>query len=113
MALRMNIATVTGPTPPGTGVTQLATHGDRTCAVHGGELYCWGDGDTGSTVPMLTGVTRVALGDSHQCVSTATAVQCWGDSYYGQCGTGSLSTVGVPTAVMNINSGATMLASAQ
>src|ERR1041385_6175286 len=25
MALRMNIATVTGPTPPGTGVTQLAT----------------------------------------------------------------------------------------
>src|SRR2546423_1148693 len=24
MALRMNIATVTGPTPPGTGVTQLA-----------------------------------------------------------------------------------------
>jgi hypothetical protein len=25
IALRMNIATVTGPTPPGTGVTQLAT----------------------------------------------------------------------------------------
>jgi len=25
MALRMNMATVTGPTPPGTGVTQLAT----------------------------------------------------------------------------------------
>ena len=26
MALRMNMATVTGPTPPGTGVTQLATY---------------------------------------------------------------------------------------
>jgi len=25
IALRMNMATVTGPTPPGTGVTQLAT----------------------------------------------------------------------------------------
>ncbi|AKF06640.1 RCC1 domain-containing protein [Sandaracinus amylolyticus] len=78
----------------------LAGGGGHTCAVAGGQLYCWGantHGERGclptspravaTAVPgATTGASEVALGLDHTCVILGGAVHCSGDDFYGQTG---------------------------
>jgi alpha-tubulin suppressor-like RCC1 family protein len=102
-------------------VTQLAASGNHTCALSGGQVYCWGgntngelgDGSqTNRATPVLvvsqlllvtttlTGVTSIAAGPSSSCaiaplsllgVELTSGVYCWGQTY-GQAGRSSYAT---------------------
>jgi alpha-tubulin suppressor-like RCC1 family protein len=79
------------------GATSIAVGGSTSCAVKGGQVYCWGDnqwnalGRAGpnSSTPVavalasggpLTNVAEIAVGDWFVCAMTADlALFCWGD----------------------------------
>lgn len=96
---------------PLTDVTDVAAAFAQTCAVAGGEVYCWGRNDTRQTapddaaamilsphlVPGLTGATRVSVGESHACAIVSGAVRCWGSRADGRLGDGV--TTGGPPAM--------------
>lgn len=101
-----------------TGVLQLNTQTDHTCAVHtNGEVYCWGRNTRGQlgegtmvdgVVPVkahgISGSEAVATGASHSCalLSGSGEIQCWGEGGQGQLGTGNnTSTNSVKTYVMS------------
>lgn len=80
------------PTPvavPGlTGVTQLAAAANRTCALAGGTVSCWGDSQAKSPVPVpgLADIRQITLGDRHACARSDRDVLCWGSNDHGQLG---------------------------
>jgi len=98
-------------------VTAVSAGGSHTCALAGGDVWCWGNndygqvrtGDEGSLVltPVkveileLGGgqvdVTAVSAGGSHTCALAGGDVWCWGINRHGQ--TGPLNTWNVPTPV--------------
>ncbi len=74
--------------------TAIVSVGDAaTCAIVGGDLKCWGDGDAGQlgdgntnntlgpaqVVGLTTGVTAVAIGQNLACAVAGGGVQCWGE----------------------------------
>jgi alpha-tubulin suppressor-like RCC1 family protein len=93
-----------------TGVTQLSTSGDTTCAISSSAgLVCWGANDRGqagqpsattkivvaTAIPITPSRTvgapsRVAAGGSHSCAATLLAAPaatvCWGDDQLQQLG---------------------------
>jgi alpha-tubulin suppressor-like RCC1 family protein len=89
----------------GSGVRQIATIFDHTCALTGeGGVVCWGFNERGqlgdgTALPQQEpvrvaglegGVISVAAGGYHSCaVTSAGAVKCWGDNSYGQLGDGT------------------------
>ena len=100
------------------GALLISAGGSHSCAIEGGNAYCWGSGQygelgagriTGSAAPVAvdtTGVlagktlTQIAAGTDATCAldSTGTAY-CWGDNNSGQLGDGSSSGSNVPVAV--------------
>jgi alpha-tubulin suppressor-like RCC1 family protein len=101
-------------------VTDLAAGQDFTCAVAGGELWCWGNnsqgqlglGETGVslvTAPVraaggLSGVEKVVVGMQFACALTeGGAVWCWGNNQYGQVGNGSVDNAQPPQGVRTPN----------
>ncbi|MFH1434552.1 MAG: DUF4215 domain-containing protein [Pseudomonadota bacterium] len=90
------------------GVRQIDSHNQHTCALLGGGVRCWGgngygqcgDGtaDTPKRIPVdVTGlpenVDEVSSGGYHTCVHGAEgAVHCWGDNEFGQVGDGTVDT---------------------
>ena len=105
-----------------TGVTQLETGPEATCArLANGQARCWGDnyygqvGD-GSTDPRdlpvvvrnasgngpLVNVRRISAGGTHTCATiTDGTARCWGDNGYGELGDGSEDHRYLPGAVRN------------
>jgi alpha-tubulin suppressor-like RCC1 family protein len=101
----------------------------HTCALKGGQVYCWGDNDYGqlgdetttdSNTPVLvadgemgnSGVTAVAA-DDHTCALKGGKVYCWGRNGYGQLGDGTTTNRTTPTLVADGamgNSGVTAIA---
>ncbi len=81
----------------------MSMGGALVCAVHGGEVRCWGttgNGGLGSpgldeanvprTVSSITTATDVAVGTTHGCALLAGgSVQCWGNGQSGQLGNGA------------------------
>lgn len=104
------------------GVTLLRTAGspellDATCAVHNGQLTCWGsgfsfrlgDGQTASraTPNIMTTlpspVTGLSGGDGHWCAQLANReVRCWGLGDDGQIGDGTGLTRALPVVVTGL-----------
>jgi alpha-tubulin suppressor-like RCC1 family protein len=101
-----------------TGVTSLATGAYHTCAVSGGNVYCWGQDDRGQlgdgggsnqnapemiTLPAGSAPAEtVVAGDSYTCVLlTDSNVLCWGDNDSGQLGDGTTTERDTPTPIDN------------
>ena len=101
-----------------------------TCALKGGQVYCWGynyygqlgDGTyTQRTTPLFvgngamgnSGVTAVAAGGYHACALKGGQVYCWGPNGSGQLGDGTTTNRTTPTLVADGamgNSGVTAVA---
>jgi alpha-tubulin suppressor-like RCC1 family protein len=80
----------------------LAAGGDRTCAIVGGGVKCWGGGSATITdQPGIAGATAIAVGAAHTCAIVAGgAVACWGANDKGQAGSGDTATpITVPVRV--------------
>ena len=108
--------------PP--GLSGISAGFEHTCAIGGGQGYCWGanesgelgDGTTGtSSVPVavdtsgaLAGktLTQISAGLQATCaLDTSGAAYCWGDNVFGGLGDGSTASSSVPVAVSPIVSG--------
>ena len=91
------------------GVTQIDGGQDHTCALAGGEVYCWGeaqygnlgqgnetDSDTALLVPGLTDVVQIASGWNYVCARDAAGdVWCWGYALEGHLGDGGPAITGL------------------
>ncbi|MCY1070045.1 hypothetical protein OV090_35205 [Nannocystis sp. RBIL2] len=100
--------TAAGPT--------LALGVGHTCALQGGEVYCWGYGAHGqlglgdrrdrsepTRVPGLADVVALAAGTWHTCaLRRGGDVLCWGDGSLGQVGDGALGTRPRPSPVAGL-----------
>lgn len=102
----------------GTGVSKVAAGASFSCAIRGGEVWCWGINTTGqlaqgvitvdSRVPVrATGldaslVTDLIVGDTTACVRQAGLAKCWGSNSSGQIGDGTTATRSVPVGVQSI-----------
>ena len=102
------------------GVTAVTTGGgptdlDASCAIAGGEVWCWGNGfygrlGQGSANPASTPVhvsalpgpaVEVAIGYDHACATLADGnVWCWGRGDHGQLGDGAMASSLVPVEVL-------------
>jgi alpha-tubulin suppressor-like RCC1 family protein len=96
-------------------VTSISTATNHSCAVAGGQAYCWGSASSGklgngtttpdSNVPvavtaslMSSTVTSISTGNSHSCAIAGGLVYCWGLGTSGQLGNSASSTSNVPVA---------------
>jgi len=105
------------------GVTQLSTGGDHTCArLANGQARCWGDGVNGElgdgtdidspfpgavTTPggdaNLAGVTSIHAGDNSTCARLGNGqARCWGDGDAGRLGNGIVQDSDFPVIVRNL-----------
>ena len=109
------------------GVVAVSMGEAHTCALGGdGGLSCWGDNFAGQlgngasggmqdepveVVGLAGDVVAVAAGFEHTCALTAAGgVQCWGSNFFGQLGTGGVSSE-TPVDVTGLTSGVTAIAS--
>lgn len=61
-------------------VTDLAMSSFYACAIHDGQVSCWGNDNMGVLeVPPLSNPTQLALGRYHGCALDDTGVVCWGE----------------------------------
>jgi alpha-tubulin suppressor-like RCC1 family protein len=91
------------------GVAQIVTGQDHTCALAGGDVYCWGEGqygnlgqgsetdsDTALVVPGVADIVQIASGYNYVCaLDGAGELWCWGYSLDGQLGNGGELVTGL------------------
>ncbi|HBU47403.1 MAG TPA: hypothetical protein DEB46_03745 [Myxococcales bacterium] len=101
-----------------TGIESMAAGLSHNCALHRGDLSCWGSNlhgqlgdplrrsqrDVPTRVEDLDEIADFALGGFHSCaVMTTGAVQCWGRNAEGQLGNGSDQDAFVPVPVRDLS----------
>ncbi|HEX3510347.1 MAG TPA: hypothetical protein VHT27_04525 [Solirubrobacteraceae bacterium] len=103
------------------GVTDLASGEDadgtgHTCAITGGNVYCWGDNregqlgngtvknsDTPVQVPGITNAVQVTAGDETTCALIVSgSIKCWGYNAGGTLGDGTTEDSATPVTVQGI-----------
>lgn len=103
------------------GVLAIAAGGHHTCAlISGGAVKCWGQNRYGQlgdgttidrslpvdVIGLGYGVVAITTGSDHTCALTASGgVKCWGDNGFGQRGSGTVPSNGVPVDVIGLDSG--------
>ncbi len=114
------------------GVTDIASGGDHSCAVVNGSAKCWGfsyygqlgNGSSGTydkfsspvqVVGLTSGVTAIETGRNFSCAIVNGGVKCWGAADQGQIGDGTAyvspyDKVAYPTGVSGMGSNVTALA---
>ncbi len=108
------------------GVTNISSLGDFTCAVRAGAALCWGFGLGGvlgngstsnSAVPvqvsgLTSGVSQVSSGIAQACaLKSDGAVSCWGGNTAGQLGDGTTTGSATPVQVQGMTSGVKLVGS--
>ena len=103
------------------GVTQIATAENHTCAVRAEAAYCWGSNLSGEVgdgslieriapiqvVDLASGVAEVAVGFEHSCARTIDGtLVCWGGNDFGQLGDGTTTGHLTPALVTGVAAGA-------
>jgi alpha-tubulin suppressor-like RCC1 family protein len=101
----------------GRTVTEIAAGGEHSCALAGGDIFCWGDnayrqlgreGD-GSPVPVAVDssglvFSAISAGEAHNCATSTGRAFCWGRTDFGALGrsgpfvTGELGPIDAPGA---------------
>ena len=97
------------------GVTQIATGGNFTCALLStGGIMCWGwnvsgqlgdgtttDSSTPTSLSTLTaGVTQIGLGGAHSCaILSSGGVKCWGENSSNELGDGTTTNRSTPVDI--------------
>ncbi|WP_425577168.1 RCC1 domain-containing protein [Nesterenkonia rhizosphaerae] len=99
-------------------VASVSAGGHHTCAVAGGQAYCWGQGDAGrlgnggtgnSTVPVAVDTSGVLAGKTvtsvsavfeHTCGVAEGQAYCWGAGGSGKLGNGRTTNQPRPVAVL-------------
>ena len=105
--LPVKVVARSGTTDPLTGIIQIATGSEHTCALKlDGEVYCWGSGQYGqrgdntttnvnypvkvvtdSVGTPLSNIAQVVAGSSHTCaLNNSGNVYCWGAGTVGELG---------------------------
>jgi alpha-tubulin suppressor-like RCC1 family protein len=101
--------------PAGQSIDAVAAGAAHTCAIGGGQLWCWGANQLGElgdgsnrdrplpTPVPLPRVTTIVAAGHHTCAGQDTgAAWCWGANQAGQLGEGTTSNFGVPVPVTGI-----------
>ena len=119
--------------PDGVGVTSISVGTTSACAVHDGEVSCWGANDRGqlgdatttdhqvpgtvvddaapggSQLPAGAVVTDVSVADGFACAVADGRVYCWGDNTSGQLGDDSWVPSTVPVEVATVGTAGSTL----
>lgn len=110
----------------GEAVTALALGVAHSCALAGGQVFCWGGNTLGQlgdgsnelrpspvVVPFLSAVASLGAGDHHTCAATADGTSwCWGANAQGQLGEGTTIGINVPVPVVGLVDGDALAAGA-
>lgn len=98
-------------------VTDVAVADSQTCAVAGGDVYCWGNNEarqvapeladlavlSPTRVPGVSGATQVVVGDRHACALAGGSVYCWGSREDGRLGDGVPASEPAPSAAVEVS----------
>jgi alpha-tubulin suppressor-like RCC1 family protein len=94
---------------PMSGFTQIVTGSTATCGLRGGDVYCWGSMDSGTSQPHPARVSvgapvmAIAAKAEFACALLDTpqrSVRCWGRNVDGQLGDGSRTSRAAPADVV-------------
>jgi alpha-tubulin suppressor-like RCC1 family protein len=107
------------------GVEAITAGRRHTCALVGGNVWCWGDNGFGQLgdgttvkrlnpveVPGLSGVLQIEAGLDHTCARLADGLKCWGSGASGALGNGSQSSSSTPITVNGLPEGVVQTVSA-
>ena len=87
--------TTTAAAPANFAAEVVELGGNRSCALRGGELWCWGAGSGPAPTKVGRRFDQVSIGVNHGCGVSDAQLFCWGGNSKGQIGNNSTTAAGV------------------